>query len=94
MSLHDRHGSFYMRKRAAWRAGVRSMYTHQASPLLPLNSSQRPRTERWGLARALMLTSLLVVRQEPFGRSVDVHTLGWRLSPRRCTSGVQQAHGV
>jgi len=28
-----------------------------------------------------MLTSPLAVRQEPFGRSVDVQTLGWPLSP-------------
>ena len=40
-----------------------------------------------------MLTSPLALRQEPLGRSVDVHTLGWRLSPRLCKSGVKQADG-
>ena len=40
-----------------------------------------------------MLTSPLALRQEPFGRSVHVHTLGWRLSPRLWKSGVKQADG-
>src|SRR5215831_2033803 len=52
--------------------------------------SQRPHAERRGLARALMLTSPLALRQEPFGRSVEVPTLGWLLSPRLWKSGVQQ----
>jgi hypothetical protein len=55
---------------------------------------QRPHASRRGLARAPLLTSPLAVRQEPFGRSVDVHILGWRLSPRRWKSRLKQVDGV
>jgi len=41
-----------------------------------------------------MLTSPLALRQEPFGRSVEVRTLGWRPSSKRYKPGVKQAHGV
>ena len=40
-----------------------------------------------------MLTSPLALRQEPFGRSVAVRTVGWRPSPKRYKSGVQQVAG-
>ena len=41
-----------------------------------------------------MLTSPLAMRQEPFARSVCVRTLGWRLSPKPCTSRLKQVDGV
>jgi hypothetical protein len=57
------------------------------------HTGQRPHAERRGLARAPMLTSLLAVRQEPLGRSVEVHTMGWRLSPRLWKSRPKQVDG-
>ena len=41
-----------------------------------------------------MLTSPLALRQEPFGRSVEVRPLGWRPSPKRYKPGVKQVDGV
>jgi hypothetical protein len=43
---------------------------------------QRPPACRRGLARALLLTSPLVLRQEPLGRSVDVRPLGVASQPQ------------
>jgi hypothetical protein len=76
-----------------WVDGVGGGYITSGDRTMTKPSGQRPHASRRGLARAPMLTSPLALRQEPFGRSVDVHTLGWRLSPRRWKSGVQQADG-